>query len=302
MNICINKYETFLLGGGLDVSFAWGIKEFLSTDQHIADVYIRAMQLYGIELHKMVCETNPKDFLISAIKSEKNIMILLDTSKLSYNKVFTRNEATGHFVNVIGYRNNQVYISDGYVPTRVLSIFEGWISIEALLDIWSVYGYYYIEIAITDIEEVNKIISNQNMISTIKLDLQHYLNGGVDNNTGLYHGISAIHNFQRYLEYVLKHEGKELEKFLYRLVYNFKIKGFFIGKNCIYNLIINIFPDDNVIEKEMQENIRNWNITMLKILKIRFEPSNEYIGRLKNIICVLIEKEINTYRKIIDRM
>lgn len=129
---------------------------FLDLEGTVEDICTK----YGIHFRISQCATDEMEHILDkCILNEKMIGIFLSVTGLLYSKSFSQGDAI-HCINVIGQKDDKYYVSDGYVPSYPLSVFQGWIDKKQLITAWErVNGVYFmLEVSFIqlNIEEIIK--------------------------------------------------------------------------------------------------------------------------------------------------
>lgn len=302
IGIAFSLEEAFICGGGLKLRYKPDDNNYLIAEDMVTDIYIKAMSAYGIPILFDYCKDEHYNFIVECASNESMLMLRLSTSDITYHTVFQQNAEMGHFINIIGYDKDtdKVFISDGYVPTRIVSTYEGWIDINTLIHIWRKKGFAY---AVLDITKSNRNsvkngIDNFNYMDLFCKELNGYVNGSFCRDRQLYTGNAAVNAFAKKLINLCDLSPEEIADKTYKMVYNIKILGFSISKNCILKVLQrNKFL--NCYEEKYQNIIKDWDKLLLYILKIKYYNSKDYVNRIINNILDLDQKECILLRKVI---
>lgn len=294
--------EAFICGGGLKLRYKPGDHKYLVTEAMITDIYIKAMAVYDIPLRFGYCTNEHSKFIADCASNECMLILRLSTSDITYHTVFQQNAEMGHFINVIGYDKNteMVYISDGYVPTRIISTYEGWMDIHILIEMWKKKGFAY---AVLDMkqDDMNSLTIKADSFNDMNLfykELKNYVNGSFCKDRQLYTGYAAVDVFAENLIHLCDLSSAQIADITYKMIYNIKILGFSIGKNCILKVLHN-HESMNCYEEEYLNIIKDWDKLLLHILKIKYYHSEDYVNNVIKNILDLNKKECLLIRKII---
>lgn len=289
--------EAYIIGGGMNCLFDKNKQLSIKPDISVTEIYLNALKEMKVPFRFATCDQNQNEFMINCVKNEENIMVRLTTKGLKYASVFENNEEMGHFVNVIGYDDNKVYISDGYVPNRIVSTFLGEMPVEDFLDAWEKKLYTYV---ILDIDKENRSVVEKGMMSVdVKAFIKKSLQKFIDRNNNDNCGYKAVESFAYSLLDFAGKGDEEISKETYRIVYEMKLLGFLLSKECIKKFL----SEHSVFEgfvADYSKILNSWNAILLKILKIKFYKGNtDYINDLIQQIISLNNKEIEFYTSII---
>lgn len=217
--------------------------------------------------------------LISLVENEQMIMLKMDTSKIQYDIIFSRNEQTFHSFNVIAYDHDtdSFCISDSFIPAYEPFSKQLWISSEELLKAWEncreLWTVKFIdEIDCENIKTINKIIEQ----------LEWYLKGGNIDDT--YLGFSSVRKL------ISDFEKKILDGWNIQNVidYNFQLRvnGFFMGREYLASFLDQISEYD--ASAELNEIIDHWKkigMSLTKcVMRKNEEKLSQRIGEM-NLLC-----------------
>lgn len=231
--------------------------------------YINGLPELGINFSREVIKGNNsevKNKLLSLVENEQMIMLKMDTSKIQYDIIFSRNEQTFHSFNVIAYDydNDSFCISDSFIPAYDPFSKQLWISSEELLKAWENCRELW---TVKFIDEINSenIKTNDKIIE----QLEWYLEGG--NIDDIYLGFSSIRKL------ISDFEKRILDGWNIQNVidYNFQLRvnGFFMGREYLALFLDQI--SEYKAETELNEIINYWKKIGMSLTKCVMRKNEE---------------------------
>lgn len=86
--------------------------------------------------YKDLEDVEARKFLVDCIQNEIPITIKMKPSCLKYNKIYEFAVNGAHYINIIGIRNEELFISDGSVPTFPTTTYHNWVNSEIIYRGW----------------------------------------------------------------------------------------------------------------------------------------------------------------------
>lgn len=256
----INKQITgnsiVLLGDGVRIYYDPN-KKIIGSDMYNSNFrFLDNMSIdYSIDRFDSA-ETASNNLLLS-IEDNKKPIIKLEAGLLDYNRVFKQAGESVHCVNVCEIKDDQIYISDGYVPQKEPTTFEGWVSKTMLMEAWGKTGYETLLINNPD------VVKNYDFTNDIKKEfirsLSEYLSG--ENDTKKFYGKDAVE--QLFSDLIGSIEEISIEQII-TINYQLKIYGFISLKWILYDIMRDI---GSSFCEEYRNHITGWNTICSLLLK-----------------------------------
>ena len=141
-NLGITPSEIFFLGDGFNIAAINNPHFHITSNMYISS--FNFLDSLKFDYIHDTCITDPMIFLRESILGNKAIVIKVASKYLNYNRVFRQAENASHYINAIGLCENKICISDGFVPTREPSSYQGWVSLNDILEGWGEKEYEYL--------------------------------------------------------------------------------------------------------------------------------------------------------------
>ncbi|MBO4863994.1 MAG: hypothetical protein J5517_06495 [Eubacterium sp.] len=255
--------------------------------------YINGLPELGIDFpHEIIGGNNSevKNKLISLVENEQMIMLKMDTSKIQYDIIFSRNEQTFHSFNVIAYdyENDSFCISDSFIPAYEPFSKQLWISSEELLNAWENCRELWTvrfnnEINYMDLFTKDKIIEQ----------LEWYLKGGM--NEEYCFGLSSIRKLILDFEKSIL-DGWDIQRVI-DLNFQLRVNGFYMGREYLASFLNQITEEE--LFNELMEIINHWKRIGMSLTKcVMRKKEDKFIQRIQemNSLC---DAEEQVFKKII---
>ncbi len=275
INSAFPLYSAFIIGGGLDIEVGGVENSFIGCKKKLCDIYIDGLNKLGIKVIKKVFPVSENvNVLKKELQQGKYVILQLASKEIEYHSIFAENRNVGHFVNITRIRGSEIFIRDNYIPTREISTFEGWYSIEKCNTAWQKCGCICFILEKQNLPEFNNIICEYNK---------------------KYFG-SVIKQYCEKLEdikkfFLLEIQG-EINKKIYNLIYDIKLFGFLFSKKYLHAYMTKFDIMDFFWLDEYSKVVKEWNGLILLILKLEFFINEEKIASLNNKIEKIIQYEI----------
>lgn len=298
LSSCISNYfynnglaltgsDIFFLGDGFHITYQNNDNMVIGADLYNANYTFCDRYHVTIQHEKCLSKESAKNLLKQSILEERKICIKVSSECLKYNKVFKQASGSPHFINVIGIKEQELYISDGYVPTYVPSAFEGWVFAEHIMEAWKRMQYEYV-ILDDNFDNLSAELLESEVKNKIQFGIYEYLNESMVEGE-LYIGEKAVLHLLEDLEKVFD-ENKEVGKLVYNINYQLKIYGFITSKQMLLEkLIFMKYDETNLLEYQIV--IDGWNKLCLLLLKAGLSGKKEYFLKMHVKAMILIEKE-----------
>lgn len=273
--------EIIIAGEGFRVTYD-SEKKVIGTPFY--DANFKFLRKYGILYKKNNCGKNQEEFIRKCIRAGKKMIIKVDASQLTYNRIFKQAKNTPHLLNILGEKENEFYICDGYVPTREASVFEGWVSCRSVIKAWKKMNTEYIILGKQIEIDSQKI--KLDMMTILHKNIKEYITGGSKDNIS--YGYTAI---LQLLEDIKKQMGKlDIQKLILEYNYQIKIFGFLSMKIILREILVKM----NMMELANSYNdvIKYWNNICMFLVKMAFSKRERNLQELQNKImdCISIEE------------
>lgn len=291
LSACLGNYLNYLypdLTGNEIIVAGGGFRVTYDSDQKVIgtpfyDANFKFMRKYGIQYKRSNCEKNQEEFIRKCIRTGQKIIIKVDVCQLTYNRVFKQVSSAPHLVNILGKKEDELYICDGYVPTREASVFEGWVSCQSVIKAWKKMNAEYIILDKQIKIDCPKI--QLDMMEILHRNIQEYITGGIKND--VFYGYTAI--LQLFEDIKKQMEKQYIQKLILEYNYQIKIFGFLSMKIILREILIKM----NMMELATSYNdvIKHWNIMCTILVKMAFSKSERILQELQNKIIDCIQKE-----------
>lgn len=290
--ININASDIFFLGNGFNITYNINEK-IIKTDMYEAN--FKFMNLFGVkyEQKSFTDRISAIEFLKKSVLCEKKVIIKVSSSFIKYNRVFSQSNNSPHYINVIGIKQDEVYISDGFVPTRIASVYEGWISLDQIVSAWEAMEYRCLILNFDKINFDKNMIEN-NIKFKIQKGIKSYLDGGIYSD--FCYGVTAARKLLSELnELILKDNFYESVVFMN---YQLRVYGFLSSKNMILAKIRDFGLSANVCEG--YENVINmWEKVLLLLIKVGISKKLDTLDELISTVDDCIENERSVLNDIV---
>lgn len=294
--LSITGGEICFLGGG----FLIQRKEGIGVVSNLYNSYFNALNYFGVKYQqKKELNKEPLEFIKIHIDQGEMLCVNVNAKYLGYHTIFQQAETDSpHFINVIGYdeQKQSIKISDGFVPTLIPSLYQGWIPILSFMRGWNDKKFEHFclkkEEKKIDWNEVqliklqNLIHSTYRYLDSSKMSLDHEV-----------YGENAIIKSFQYLLEKTTNVKEEIFKFNYQL----RINGFFSIKRFTLQALesLQLEPD---LCLSYQNIINEWNNFSLLLIKAgisgKFLTLNKVISKGRK----MIEDEREVLCSILSRM
>ena len=258
LGLLVSGSDIFFVGGGFVITYekkkksSIGAKLYESNFMFLKNMSI-PFQHTNLEESKDVMK-----FLRKSIEDEHFIAIKVSSECLEHNRVFKQTESSPHYLNILGYDDstNNVFISDGYVPTFNPTVFEGWVDTNGIIEAWRRMDYEYVKLDLADIkisaDEMHRIA-----IMNMKFGIQQYLNKSKQRLSSKFFGKEAITKL--FEDILLMFDMQiDLKTVALDINYQLKIYGFITSKRFILQKLIILKMNECYLE-QYSKIIDKWN-------------------------------------------
>lgn len=268
-------------------------KFIIRTNIYEANFYF--MDKYSIRyiLGKCSNEREAKEFLGKSVKSEERIIIKVSAEYLNYNRVFRQADHSTHYINVIGIRERELFICDGYVPTKVSSVFDGWTDEESVMEAWKSMGFEYV--ILENVNKVNRDLIISDIRKMLRIGILDYLEGGVKDDKFI--GENAIVTLFSDIKTMFEHQ--DMKGIMIDLNYQLKIFGFISVKIMLGEVLKEMEVNEEILLK-YQLVIDHWNRIITLLLKSGFSKKEEKFEKAYHSSMQCISQERDVLSEIMD--
>ena len=232
---------------------------------------------------------------------EKDTLLTLEVGygSLDYNAIFQHSQSAEHYINVIGIKDNMVYIDDSYIPVFPPKSYRGWYDLDKLERAWKEKSYSYRVFGIPD--NIPLLKENYEPFSLLKPFLENYLAGGKDS---IYiYGVDAIDMIKKDIDAIGLRNPQEVPQLLFDYNYMIKTKGAFTFKLVILEAMERI-NQQNPCEDlllEVKDIVKEWNQFSMLMIKVSmiYKNSKDLI-RIKDKLDSIMEHEKVVFNQIIS--
>lgn len=281
--IHITGSDILFIGGGFRVSYTKKSLE-LGTDIYLSNFRFMDNMDVSYEHAKLDPHIDPLDFLKYNIMNEKKICLKVGSEYLKYNRVFNQSGNSPHYINILGIKDDQVYICDGYVPTRIPSVFKGWVDISMVVNAWKSMCYEYI--LMIKINQMNEELLTNIAFEKVKQSIIAYLAGGIVDIHFLGH--NAILQLNEELDELFKlSDMRDVTK---KINYQLRIYGFISVKIILYEKLKQLYGSS--INLDYYANIIDqWNKICSILLKSGYTNKRDDYKKVYEKITECTNKE-----------
>lgn len=283
INHDISGNEIIILGDGMKVIYDSN-KKIISSEMYASN--LRFLNKFRISYVRDVCDSPlvAESFLCEMLDRSSKLILKTKAQLLTYNRVFSQAGNSAHYINVLGYNEDNLYICDGYVPTMRASNFSGWVSKEELLEAWKGVGYEYLILQDVDIVRSKNI--RQCLKAKVLKGINDYITGENDNN--LYFGQAAV---LKLFEDIKEKGTDNNREDILEINYQLKIYGFLSLKNILKEVLV---KDNSMYTDEYEKAIREWNSICIMLVKCAIENKDNLYDLLFKRVkqCVKEEEQL----------
>lgn len=285
-NITISASDIFFLGNGFSLFYENDTERILS-DMYMSNYSFMNDYHINYESRNADDEKEAKNILRDSILNEDMIMIKVAAEGLKYNRIYQQAGDSQHFLNIIGWNDLDVYVSDGFVPTRKFSIYEGWVEQKNILEAWKKknFDYYvinYLELPGDDIDVYKEV--KQMIISSILEYVDVF-----EKNTTIYGYSAMIHVMDNLREKLLDKDYPLSERTLY-LNHQLRVYGFLSAKKMLLEEMIHYGVKADLCN-EYQLIVERWSRLLMKMVKIGFSRNLNDFEMMYADMLRILEKE-----------
>ena len=222
--ITLSSSDIFFLGNGLQIKY--DNSDTPNIGAYLYESNFDFLDRYNYKYkHSYSNSFDSKRLIDDVLLKKKIISIKVSSTFLTYNRVFSQTSDSSHFVNIIGQDENNYYIVDGYVPTLVPSVFEGYVSKEEILRAWSAKNYEYVYIE--EYKDISNVKDEANKCFFDSIDYYIY----ESKSTGIYSFLSMVDDIKKYIQ------EPNFRQIMLDINYKIKIYGYLTSKYYILEKI-----------------------------------------------------------------
>lgn len=287
--IDINAYECFFKGDGFHVEYNEK-KQILGTNIHKANRTFLKNEDVDFEELNCINYNNAFTHLKYCVDEEKCICIRVASEMLDHNQIFKRHSRSPHYLGVIGYELNNIYIFDAFVPLATPISFSGWVDLNEIMKAWEAMNYEYISF---DLSKKNS--RDMDINDRVLNSINRYLIGGKEEY--IYIGHSAIREAIKFLRDSFFDDSR-IQKFIH-FNYQIKMYGFIASKKHMLN-----WMNNNILDTHLKEGyksiIEQW--VSITALYLKSSMSNDFIlfQKAQNMAEKCIDIECDIFKHILN--
>jgi len=296
----IMESDIFFLGDGMRFDYQWNdnaksLKDILLF--HDSNIMIQNFfeQINEkISIKKIPCGVNEEEFNIfikKKIDEGVPVIIAINTEYITYyNKIPSKFRP--HFLTVIGYRDDEAYISDCLVPTvRNYETYVGFFGFSDLFKASRKMGHIYYDF--------NYEISVKK-IKTIELNQIHYKfkkNIEID----LYDNYEKLKDFAYRIRNIKKQFPiEEIAKSAEDLFFNIKYNGILHSRMLVHTHMLKYHEENQGVLSKLKDIYIKWEAINYALLKnnLTNAPEDKYDGLCESVLN-LLDLEYQTYKSML---
>lgn len=287
-NINVTASDIFFLGNGFNVYYEEDTKRIL-TDIYNANYNFLEKYNVKYSIFHASDENEGRQILKESIENELMLIIKVSAESLKYNRIYNQAGDSPHFINVIGQRENEVYVSDGFVPTRKFSVYYGWTNLYNILSAWSKQNYEYF--IIDKVNFLSDFNVKEKVWSKIHEGIEKYIKG--ERSNGIINGYPAMIEVLDNLRRRLEEKEEHLEKRTLYLNHQLRICGFVSSKKMLLQQI-KVFGEDNELINKYGYIVNRWSKLLMLLVKVGFSRKIDDFNNMysKMMECINSENEL----------
>ena len=272
---CISSSDIYLSieGSGVCVN---NTLFFYESNVHLNGLFLKQNHIDYSYGH---CKKNMEKFLEEHILNNKMIAIVVKSKYLSYSRWFQHAGNSGHYVNVIGKKNNKFYISDGYVLNGEGRVFEGWLESEQVLEAWKEKNYQYIVYNNDFGDLCEKSVIEKANKRLLEILLPYCKSTGSMED---YLGFEVIKKIFFNVE-ILLNDKEKCYNMIYGIVYNLRWGGFLTIKYFLIDKL-NALNVNRIYIKKYENIMQKWNAICMALIKIGIKPDKKTYYKLLKMV------------------
>lgn len=284
----ISHSDIFFLGQGLDITYTGHPEEKMIYSKQYESNYVFMDKYLPQYLMDSLCGESEQylgKWLMEKTVKGNYVIIQVTSSRLPYNKVFSKKDIISHFINVLDYDadTGQFYISDGCPPVMTDDVYEGWIQEKELLENWESMGGKYI---ILDFDN-NRLSDIQCIRQEAGRAFQKQLNTYIKGKSGFfksrYKGCMSVITMFNDMIPLFENQVPDMGNVIMNVHRQLKINGFLQAKDYILDKARDLKITEDVCKK-YENIIREWNGEMMRFIKIGLQVNTaEYIRFIKRV-------------------
>lgn len=289
----ITASDLFFLGDGFKIYYEKSIERIVSNMYKAGYAFLNNYDMkYSIAQAEN--RFNAKKILNRHIRNESMIIIKVSAEGLNYNRIYKQAGNSQHYVNIIGLLDEDVYVSDGFVPTRKFSVYQGWICLEDIMEAWEREKYEYI--ILDEIKSnLDEIEIQESVLIKIMESIKEYTAFSEKNGVIYgYHSIIALLNDLR--ERVLAHDIYLEERTLF-LNQQLRVYGFLSSKKMLLDRIKGYAINADIV-CGYDQIIEFWSKNLMKMVKIGFSKDINDFERMYKCMVTYLDDE----NKLLDKL
>ena len=281
----ISGDEIIIDGGGFEISYD-PVNEIIGSPMYKSNFVFLNQNNISFRYDRLFSKEEAARYLEKVIEEEKYMIIKVDAKQLSHDRVFSQASNSPHYLNVSKVNKGEVYICDGYVPARNVTVFEGYVSMDSILSAWGGTEYEYLLFDHYPTINVRDVMTNIEL--NLWNDIKKYCAGGI--KSGIYYGKDAIKKMID--DYKMCDDVKKIREANYQL----RIYGFISMKEIVCNLL-----EKKQHQKENAQVyfwvIQEWDRICMTLVKAVFSRKAEQYESLIKKVDACIEREDSILRK-----
>ncbi len=232
----IHKSEIFFYGEGFNV-FYNTLEDFPAVSSLMYESNFTFLKKAGIHFSVGYLKNSESavEFLSKCIKEEILISIKVESNNLMYDSIFAKSNAAPHFINPLGINiaSQKIFISDGYIPNIVPTVYQGWVDLEQVIRAWAAKDYYYVCINPTNELSLKKPSIERGAEKEFIKGIRRYLDSSHEGTIGY----TVLFKLLCELESYLKEENQLFNQFALKINYQLKVYGFLTIKKYISDFL-----------------------------------------------------------------
>lgn len=291
----IKSYDVLVIGSGLHITYN-GQNGIPQISTSIFDSGFRFLERTGIffEFHNGRGEED-FSFLQQQFLKKKRIILRVNSTKLSYNKVFHQEGVIQHFVNLTGISKDcsKIKISDGCAPAYQESIYEGWIYMDDFIAAWSEMKFGYIVLDFYNSKQFALEIYNSKRVFYNEMRE----NSGKFANKMMSKGIFAIKTFRKKVRNSLIDPSCfSIEETSYLICQKIQIGGILPLRKMMYLYFLEREKNGEMAEN-YKEIVAAWEKLSLLLIKFSVTQRKSDVTKIDEVMDNIWEKEERCMKK-----
>lgn len=285
-NLDVSTSDIFFGGDGFNISVKNDFYFELESNLYLSN--FNFLDNFNFNYSYGKCVENPIDFLRNSILGNKAISLKVSSEFLTYNRVFKQTKNATHFINAIGLEEdkNKIYISDGFVPTKVPTIYQGWVNLDDILRGWE--------------EKKYEVLCMRNFNDSIKCSREQILLKVKEGITRYLYENKIIDKMLKYIRHEF-YKKNDISQVILKCNYELKIYGFISSKRFLLSWVDKNLHND-LISSEYSKIIIKWNDFCDMILKFGFNKKYESLKKAEEYADALMEDEAKLLHTLLSQI